>query len=238
MVSNEDHPSRRALIAFILAVLVSCCLVLLGLTVRWAAAKAAQPNSKEVEERLKNMEETYGRAEAESKGQPHVSRRRALKIGRSRLRGLRESLYEGLAGDRAVAMWDWTGTEQKERGDIRVVAVTSDRVVIWNGGPTDWGDRGLHPRIKEVSLEGVDVDCWWVVPGGSFVTALVDSRTRQVLHFWTTPDWNGYAPDLRLAVAEMRRKAHFARYTLPVIAQFLVAATLIATVVGLLVTRK
>lgn len=209
-----------------------------ALTFNESSDEAAKPEDyfKEVEARVRNMEETYGRAQATKRGEVDVSLQRALELGRCRLSCLRKAIYEGLGGDRPVAVSDWTGHPQKERGDIWVVAVTRDRVVIWEGSQSQRKPKGgdLHPSIKEVSLDGVDVECRWALPGGSFRTALVDSRTRQVLHSWATPDWNGYAPALRLAIGKMRRKAHFARYTLPVIGQFLVAAGLIATLVGIL----
>lgn len=107
-------------------------------------------------------------------------------------------------------MWDWTGNEQKERGGIWVVALTRDRVVEWRGTQSQrkGEDNRLHPNIKEVSLEGVDVECTWLCLG--FRVALVNSETRQCLYCFHTPDWNGYAPALRLVVARLRKKPHWA----------------------------
>lgn len=204
-----------------------------AVTFNETSGEVAEPKHyfKEVEARLENMEETYGKARLgllRSKapgyqGRLEKARDKAelLRVtpeeyyrirGRPRLYCLRASIYEGLAGDRPAAVWDWTGHAQKERRHIWVVAVTRDRVVEWKGAKSqgEGEDNRLHPNIKEVSLAGVDVEANWVAPEGWFRTALVDSRTRQVLHSWATPDWNGYAPALRLAVANLRRKAQAA----------------------------
>ena len=139
-------------------------------------------------------------------------RKDAKKYGE--VKGLRDAICRGLAGEEPIDVRDWTGPERVETKQILVVALTPTRVVIVSSGmPPYYGDDGApHLDVTEWPLENQMIHEQWSKDHKTFLLSLVDRTTGKAYRFHA-PNPIKYASDFRRAATKLRaeKEARFNR---------------------------